>query len=751
MRSLADDLRGRPDEDLAALLKARPDLARPAPADVTSLAARATTRSSIQRALDALDLAHLQALEAVVVAAPADHAVVAELLGTTAARASALTSRLHQLALCWVAPEGMRPARAVGDLIGDPAGLGPDVEDVPSRAELSKAVAGLDPRQRSILDALAWGPPVGALQLPDESGAPGAPVGSPIARAGAELVRAGLLARVDDTHVQLPRQVALVLREGRLHRHPTIDPPAVESSALDPEVVDAAAGGRAAELIVLVTELIDVWSVRPPRVLRAGGLAVRDLARLATHLEIDRDETAWLLETAHAAGLIAIDDSADRPTADAHWVPTNAADDWLDEEAGARWAALARAWWTMSAAPSLVGSDQGGRVNALSTQTSYPLARLRRQDTLTALATLPVGAAPADDALAPLLVWRHPLRAARSADHGVGLQVALREAEWAGVTGRGALSTPGRTLVVDGATDDAGDVMEALIPPAVDHVLLQADLTAIAPGRLDGPVRDLMQLISDVESRGGATVHRFSEDSVRRALDLGWSADRVLTELAAASSTPVPQPLDYLVHDVARRHGQARVGSCAAYLRSDDPALLDRVERDRALGMLQWRRIAPTVLVSPVPAPTVLDLLREQQYGPVVDGNDGGLDLAIPHLRRTSLRMAAPVRVSSVDDVVARQVVALMRRGDGARAAKDTAEGFTEPVVVKAFLREAAADGERVWIGYADESGGVSTHLLRPLEVEVGRLRALVGEDQVPRIFMLHRITEVRHAQRSEA
>src|SRR5690606_31960067 len=153
-------------------------------------------------------------------------------------------------------------------------------------------------------------------------------------------------------------------------------------------------------------------------------------------------------------------------------------------------------------------------------------------------------------------------------------------------------SSPGRAVVDRDAEDPVGQAaarMEPLVPPAVDHVLLQADLTAIAPGRLDGPVRTPLHLVSDVAARGGATVHRFGETSVRRALDVGWTADRLLAELAAASRTGVPQPLDYLVRDVARRHGQARVGACAAYLRSDDPALLDRVEHDRSLGMLQWR------------------------------------------------------------------------------------------------------------------------------------------------------------------
>ncbi len=64
VRSVAEWLRERSDDELATLLLMRPDLVSPVPPDVGMLAARATTRSSVLRALDLLDRAEHGVLEA---------------------------------------------------------------------------------------------------------------------------------------------------------------------------------------------------------------------------------------------------------------------------------------------------------------------------------------------------------------------------------------------------------------------------------------------------------------------------------------------------------------------------------------------------------------------------------------------------------------------------------------------------------------------------------------------------------------
>jgi hypothetical protein len=586
---------------------------------------------------------------------------------------------------------------------------------------------------------LTWGPPVGTLSP-----------GGPMATAGTWLLAHQLLSALSGDHVALPREVALRLRGGRLHRQSALTAPPLTVTEHEQASVDDAAGGQASELLGLVDELAADWGPRPPRVLRAGGLSVRDFRRLAAVLDVDQAHAAFVVETAYVGGLLG-DDGSLEPV----WAPTPGYDEWQQKPSANRWVRLSRAWLSSGRAPHLVGTvaaGGGSPVNALSGEVVYPPMRQLRGDVLAELADVPAGQAPDLGSLSARVCWRRPMR--RSEIIEAVTAAVLREAEWLGITGRGALSTAGRLLFAGaGRTADPSAAEQAIdthLPSPVEHVLLQADLTAVAPGRLEGSLAQFMRLVADVESRGGATVYRFSPQSVRRGLDAGWSSAQVLAALQDASRTPVPQPLEYLVGDIARRHGQTRVGTVSSYIRSDDTAVLDTILADRGLAALQLRRVAPTVVVSQAHALVVLEMLRENGFAPVAETTEGGVQIPrVAHHRTPARRPPVAPKVSAVDDKQTESLVSALRAGEESaayeRARAQSQPGprlpSTEPAVALALLREASADSLAVWIGYADSDGRTKRILFYPKRIEGGRAFGSVEGSDVEHTFSIHRIT----------
>src|SRR5688500_15615000 len=272
--------------------------------------------------------------------------------------------------------------------------------------------------------------------------------------------------------------------------------------------------------------------------------------------------------------------------------------------------------------PGLIGrkDDAGRPIPALSDGVRRPLAPRDRRRVLAGLAELPPGTAPGSAAaLADLLAWRAPRRGGRLRDEVVAWTVA--EGTALGVVALDAISAPGRAVLAD--PDRIVAALRAVLPEPVDHVLLQADLTAVAPGPLEAGLARELDLMAEVESAGGATVYRFTEATVRRALDAGRSAADLHALLERRSATPVPQGLTYLVDDVARRHGRLRGGAAASFLRSDDEVLVAEVLAHPDSIGLELRRIAPTVVVSPLPLVELMDALRAAGFSPAAEDPAG--------------------------------------------------------------------------------------------------------------------------------
>ena len=722
-RHFADDLRQRSDTALAALLRARPDLAAPSPSTLRSLAARASSRSSLERALARADALTLQVLDAVLalepvvgpLTGPLSTEVITRALGGSTADRPRVEAAIHQAveqALLWDAqgatPLDLRTVPGLDELLGpNPAGLGPHLDPVPdglseavgnalgaapdrasTAAALDKLLAAAPPGARAILDALAWGPPVGVVP----------PAGSRPRDAVNWLVTEHLLVRSDARHVVLPRMVGLALRDGRTHREPRALPPEPQGRAVHTATADAEAASAALELVRRVRLLRQSWDENPPSVLRAGGLGVRDLRKAAAQMETDERAAAFVVEVAALAGLVR--DDGDAPPS---YVPT--VTDWDDLDDAARWARLVEAWLASRRAPWLVGSrdDKGALRAPLSPDLQRPWVPRLRNGVLGVLATEPAGdtvLAPTTEAVVEVLTWHTP----RSVPPASAVEGLLAEAEWLGVTGAGALSTPGRALLAapsdvsdpqvtgvtrtsDTSVGDPAAALRAVLPHEVDEILLQGDLTGIVPGRPSRELARLLERSTDIESRGAATTVRFSPASVTRALDQGETADGMLDELGHRSPVPVPQPLEYLIRDTARRHGAVRVGSASSYLRAADATVLAGLEHDPTLAGLGLVRLAPTVLAASVPAAALHEALRNRGLVSALEGPDGRVLVARRGVTGRAMpapRSAAAIRMGASSDVATRApdpetLVAELRAVEeaaraGARARADAAE-----------------------------------------------------------------------------
>ncbi|PZG87948.1 DNA-binding protein, partial [Streptomyces sp. NTH33] len=301
----------------------------------------------------------------------------------------------------------------------------------------------------------------------------------------------------------------------------------------------------------------------------------------------------------------------------------------------------------------------------------------------------------------------------------------------------------------------AARVLAPLLPEPLDHVLLQADLTAVAPGPLQRPLADVLDVLADVESKGGATVYRFTPASVRRALDAGRTAADLHAFLAAHSRTPVPQPLAYLIDDVARRHGHLRVGAASAYVRCDDDALLNEILADKRSAALRLRRLAPTVLAAQADPATLLEGLRAMGCAPAAESAEGDVLVTRADSYRTPPRTApepVPEGPPPPDATLLAAAIRAIRAGDLASTAprKPTAAPVTDGALPRtssaetlATMQAAVLTGEALWIGYVNAEGAASQRVIAPIRVEGGFVTAYDHTADEVRTYPLHRVTGV--------
>jgi len=782
MLDLADWLASLPAEELAGILATRPDVVAPAePRSVRELADRLGNRFSIGSALLSLPRPALQVAEAIqalgdgcsgvelaaAMGLPAEDAALADALallrGAGLVWPDANRLRTVEMGHVWPVPLNLgAPAaallagRTAEELRRVAAQLGVTVgrlkrEVVEGLAawltdgENVRAVVRTAPAAtRELLEDATWhGPHVHALGLYYGYGDGD--------RGPAQwAVDRGLLARGGwGAPLEMACEVALALRGAEYHLPFDPVPPdlrLVDVPAGDVEGEAAAAGAAA---VAHVAALLEVSAGQPVALLKSGGVGTRELRRLAKVIGDTVDHTRFWLELACSANLAAVTDVGVAPTA--------AYDDWHASQPAERLVALLDGWRHLGCAPLYQAPDGESPAPALRWPADGVLAAELRMALMRAAVSVPPGkGVPGAAEVVPLAAWHQPL-AADQLEDAMSLGVALwREAELVGAVARGASSDLARALLRDDR-DALTTVADRLLPGAHSTARFQADLTAVVPGTPSAELTELLDGAAARESRGTASTWRFSASSVRRALDAGQTAEGLVAALHTAASGPLPQPLKYLISDVARRHGAVRVREVACCVRSDDPSLLAEVLRSRALAPLGLSSLAPTVIGSAKPVTDTLRALRAAGYAPVAETAD-----AAPVIERATRHRAVPVDRRPVHmasrrspepprDPVA-MAAAILAAGPAATDDNSGTAGQLRPAAPHLTLGElrllahAIDEDVPVHIDYINAQGNPSSRVIEEVSLDGHMLYAWCTLREDERVFALSRISSVAPA-----
>jgi hypothetical protein len=726
MRSFSDYLRSVDDPSLLELFTARPDLVTPVPPDIASLAVRACSAPSLARAIDSLNQWQFQVLEAA--ASLNEPFLEKSVVALTDKEAKGALEHLVTIGLVYPSDDGMRLPTQLRDVIGtEPAGLGPASMAKLKLSELDNAPADA----KKVLERLVWGPPRGSV---GDIKNPGPGVNW--------LLEKKFLVPLDQRTVILPREVAIALRGGKIHKERFIKQPSLSGAKRIEEQVNLAAIANVSTVLRWIEELLNFWADEPADALRAGGLGVRDLKIIATHLGVDESCTAFVAELAYLASLISID-------ADDRILPSNKFDIWLMQTPADRWQMLASQWLITSRVSGLVGRVEAKNVAALGPELDRVNAARVRALTLELLRENQ-GIAPEWNSFKDVLSWRAPVRRNSSLQDELA-EWTLREAEWLGITGQGALSKFGAQFLNG---DDLSSINEDL-PKTVDHILIQSDNTAIAPGPLEHEISQALAMMAEIESRGGATVYRFTESTIRRALDHGKTGDEIKTFLVKTSKTPMPQPLEYLIADVAKKHGKLRVGNTSSFIRCEDTALISQIMNDKKLEILALRRIAPEVVICDMDATDAMRVLRECGYLPAGESANGMI-LTGPRSNRALTKPRPPRVIGEVeipDTESLKTAIRALRTGEKStyrqtRLRQVASEALgqlprTTANETMEVLNQFIIDEKTLSIGYADNNGGVTHRIIDPIRISAGALIARDHATGEVQSFRIPRITGV--------
>ena len=586
------------------------------------------------------------------------------------------------------------------------------------------------------MTGLMEGAPAGVVELlselsADRSPAIPLPTGFPYRNLDADdpmrwLLDTGLVAAVTENGAELPRELVIAAHPEGLAPRAALRPiELAPAPGLGADVVAGAAADAANRMLDGAETLLRLAGRGEISLRKVGGVGPREIGRLARISGLGTLEVTRLLELLAATPtLLVLDVARLLRVGGGAIAPTDLAPRWWSLHRRRRYLALVRAWIAadhflsrgLSEADAQPDGAPGAGSVALGGAEPVAAAASARAVCLATICRLEPGTAFDPDQLAATAVWQAPNL------WGPGEPPPERLVAWttaeAELLGLVAERCPGPVLraLVDGDESALTEAVGQALADDQTTVVLQADLTALALGPLAPtvarPLAEMTERVATEDDR--APTFRFTEPSIRRALDAGWTAESLIAFLDEHALAGVPQPLDSLINDVARRHGSVRVMAAASVIVTDDDVGAVEIATNRKVASIGLRLIAPTVLLSPLDPLTVTEALRAMGFLPVLDGDSGAIAISGADRGHADERIdghdddlpadwtGPPLPAGPFPDEVADAVAALLDPLAGDRVGRSTAsdDGRDEPglppIWGRPVLVRARVDGRTV-------------------------------------------------------
>jgi hypothetical protein len=287
---------------------------------------------------------------------------------------------------------------------------------------------------------------------------------------------------------------------------------------------------------------------------------------------------------------------------------------------------------------------------------------------------------------------------------------------------------------LSGNFEAAAQAVSAHLPAAQNSLIVQADLSLIAPGPLATNTESTLRKFATVEQVSVACSYRLSPMSVTHGLECGLTIDEIRSLLLELSGKPLPQPVEYLLQESQQRFGRltitAGVGTEKAILKSTDGLLLTEILNDVRVRPFAFTPLTASSIATRFDSEVLYFALRDHGYLAVRVDSTGAV--ISPRAKHSWGQLGEALAADPVADLVAR-----LRSADQKVGNQPNDQDLLRQ------LQLAVKNKAQILVAVSARDGSDVEFRIVPTAVANGRVRGLDKKADIERTLPLEKILRV--------